>query len=292
LGYNPYSDPAIYVRNINDPNPWVGSDVTHEGIHEVVSPTFASQTEIGNIIQDVITDYSSTLPPSKRNKINPKVMNEIVTNYISNIIHGDVEPLDIENPTLIEALKKNINPEIGQGYFKKYAGRAHQNINAMNQKRLDQMLGRASVDEEDVPGRPTQQSFINRLRNRFYKPATAAVNLGGGRTYTPAQLNRMNALGGYYSGPAREQRQNQQRANWMLNRALSGKGYNETRLQKLGGIKVSPITTGGGSLRSGPDVTISHGGRDYSAYSNTPAGRARAAETEGSFRKGGLAWRR
>ena len=136
------------------------------------------------------------------------------------------------------------------------------------------------------------QSFINRLRNRFYKPATAAVNLGGGRTYTPAQLNRMNALGGYYSGPAREQRQNQQRANWMLNRALSGKGYNETRLQNLGGIKVSPITTGGGSLRSGPDVTISHGGRDYSAYSNTPAGRARAAETEGSFRKGGLAWPR
>jgi hypothetical protein len=77
----------------------------------------------------------------------------------------------------------------------------------------------------------------------------------------------------------------------MLDRALSGKDYSETNLQNLGGIKVSPITTGGGE---GPDVTISHGGRDYGAYSNTPAGRARAASIEGSFRHGGLSslWRR
>jgi len=152
MGYNPYSDPNIYVRNINDPNPWVGSDVTHEGIHDVISPTFASQTERGNIVQDVITDYSATLPPSKRSRINPKAMNEIVTNYISNMVHGDVESLadatEIDKD-LMKALKKNIDPAIGQGYFKKYASRAHQNINAMNQERLNKKVGIASLDADE-----------------------------------------------------------------------------------------------------------------------------------------------
>ena len=236
LGYNPYNDPAIYVKNINDPDPWVGSDVTHEGVHDVVAPTFASLTEKG-IIQDVLTDYNSSLPPGDRNKIIPDDMNEIVTNYISNVIHGDVEPLNIENPTLIEALKKNIDPAIGQGFQKKWAARAHQNINAMDQKRLDQMLGRASVDEEDpyvdrirnkINPVSQPQSFINRLRNRFYKPATRPA--GG---YNVAQLNRMNALGGYYSEPSRQLRRERSRVSNMLARKAAGKPYSQKNLNIL-----------------------------------------------------------
>ena len=98
----------------------------------------------------------------------------------------------------------------------------------------------------------------------------------------------------YWNPQSRLQRQNKARSSWMLDRALSGQNYSEKNLEDIGGITVSPITIGGGSQRSGPDVTISHGGRDYSAYSNTPAGRARAAETEGTFNRGGLAalWQR
>ena len=299
LGYNPYSDPNIYVRNINDPDPWVGSDVTHEGVHEVISPTFASQSEKDNIIQDVITDYSATLPPGKRSSINPKVMNEIVTNYISNMIHGDVESLQDTttiDKDLMKALKKNIDPAIGQGYFKKYASRAHQNINAMNQERLNQMLGVASLDvdeDENVPLRfrdaKTLADYYNprqralRQSNRYWNRGDARTgpekwmgNIGGnirnygqkwmgglrnigqgiGRFmgdrfqkrpavgftpayygtgaprlnkqgqqlgYSAARLNQMNALGGYYSEPARAARRVDQRRINILNRAAAGK---------------------------------------------------------------------
>jgi len=255
LGYNPYNDPAIYVKNINDPDQWVGSDVTHEGVHDVVAPTFASLTEKG-IVQDVITDYNYSIPFNERNRITPEKMNEIVTNYVSNVIHGDVEDVDyetLENTNLMRALKKNIdpeielhaptfampeqNPEIGQGFQKKWAARAHQNINAMDQKRLDQMLGKASSEEDvnlgQIPGsaaqrRPTQQSFINRLRNRFYKPATSPA--GG---YNVSQLNRMNALGGYYSEPVRQQRQDRARVANLLARKAADKPYSQKNLNIL-----------------------------------------------------------
>ena len=169
----------------------------------------------------------------------------------------------------LKALKKNINPtydyevragvpqlgipgefeqHLGPGYLRKYASRAHQNINAMNQERLDQMLGVASlnVDEDEdelirfrdaenwaeynAPRRANRywnrgdartipQRFMGGLRNvggdimggirtlgqgignfmgnRFqYKPA---VSPAGG--YSAAQLNQMNARGGYYTPP-------------------------------------------------------------------------------------------
>ena len=120
--------------------------------------------------------------------------------------------------------------------------------------------------------------------SRFYRPATQGVY-----GYSPAQLNRMNALGGHYSDPARHHRQMQARTTNMLNRALSGKSYSEKNLQNLGGITVTPT-----HQKSGPTHTISHGGQNYGAYGNTPAGFARAAETEGTFNRGGLAslWRR
>jgi len=317
MGYNPYSDPNIYVRNINDPNPWVGSDVTHEGIHDVISPTFASQTERGNIIQDVITDYSATLPPGKRSSINPKAMNEIVTNYISNMIHGDVESLEDAteiDKDLMKALKKNIDPAIGQGYFKKYASRAHQNINAMNQERLNQMLGIPSLDvdedEDNVPlrfrdaktlaeyynqpqrdlrrarrvwnrgeTRTVPERFRSGLRNvggdirnigrnignygqrwmgglrnigqgigrfmgdRFkYRPA---VSPAGG--YSAAQLNQLNARGGYYSEPKRQQRFDQDRIDYMLDRKAKGLNYsipNLASLQQQDGGGGIPDTSG------------------------------------------------
>jgi len=132
--------------------------------------------------------------------------------------------------------------------------------------------------------RPTQQSFINRLRNRFYKPATAAVNLGGGRTYTPAQLNRMNALGGYYSGPARDARRLGQRRINILNRAQAGKPVgNVNQLLKDYGYKKSP--SGGITFTGGHEGSATAG----AGYSRSDSGWDRSP-----FRKGGLAtlWQR
>ena len=65
-------------------------------------------------------------------------------------------------------------------------------------------------------------NIFQRFRNNFYKPAAGAVNYGG-ETYSPAQLNQMNALGGYYSEPARAQRRWEKRQTNVLNRAAAGK---------------------------------------------------------------------
>ena len=61
-------------------------------------------------------------------------------------------------------------------------------------------------------------SGLNFRDSRFYKPATSAA--GG---YNVSQLNRMNALGGYYSEPAREARRFDRRGIDVLNRAAGGK---------------------------------------------------------------------
>ena len=79
-------------------------------------------------------------------------------------------------------------------------------------------------------------NIFQRFHNNFYKPATSAA--GG---YNVSQLNQMNALGGYYSEPARAQRRNQARVNNMMARKAAGKSYSKTNLANL-----SDQSSGGG----------------------------------------------
>jgi hypothetical protein len=72
------------------------------------------------------------------------------------------------------------------------------------------------------------RGILAALRNRFYKPATRPA--GG---YSVAQLNRMNALGGQYSEPAREQRRQRSRVSNMLARQAAGKSYSQKNLNQL-----------------------------------------------------------
>ena len=101
------------------------------------------------------------------------------------------------------------------------------------------------------------RSIMASLRNRFYKPATSAA--GG---HNVSQLNQMNALGGYYSEPARAQRRNQARVNNMMARKAAGKSYSKTNLANL-----SAQISGGRDPSQGNTVT-GHGksgmGRDPS----------------------------
>jgi len=122
-------------------------------------------------------------------------------------------------------------------------------------------------------------NIFQRFRNRFYKPATSPA--GG---YNVSQLNRMNALGGYYSGPARQQRQIQQRGINVLNRAAAGKPVGNVN-QLLGqyGYKKSP--SGG--------VTFT-GGHEGSSTAGAGYSRSDSGWQSSPFRKGGLAtlWQR
>ena len=112
------------------------------------------------------------------------------------------------------------------------------------------------------------------LRNQFeYRPAEFGVY-----GYKPEQLNRMNALGGYYSEPMRAYRQQQNRVTNMLNRAYQGKTYSATNLQNLGGGTIQSNDSG----TYGGGITQNYGGQTFTGFDNTPQGIASASAEYGS----------
>ena len=72
------------------------------------------------------------------------------------------------------------------------------------------------------------RNLLNFRDSPMYRPATTSA-FG----YTPAQLNQMNALGGFYSEPMREVRRRSNRISNMLQRAAADKDYSEKNLQNL-----------------------------------------------------------
>ena len=111
-----------------------------------------------------------------------------------------------------------------------------------------------------------------------YRPATQ-----GAYGYSPAQLNRMNALGGYYSEPAREKRRLDARRTNILNRAAKGKPVGN--VSKLLGPNYRG-TPGGGIQFTGRHEGSSTAGAGYS--------RSDSGWSSSPFRRGGLAslWQR
>ena len=127
-------------------------------------------------------------------------------------------------------------------------------------------VSRRSVRRRPVQGAAatTKQNFINRLRNRFYKPATSAA--GG---YGIAQLNRMNALGGYYSEPARQQRRTDARIKDIENRARLGKPFSQKNYNELTMGKGPPgqYTTSRGTRGTGAGLSTGYGSSGTKSYS-------------------------
>jgi len=72
-------------------------------------------------------------------------------------------------------------------------------------------------------------SLNNKLKeSSFYRPSTTGV-FG----FSPDELNKMNALGGYYSEPERERRRRAKRISGMLRRAAKDKSYSNKNLKNL-----------------------------------------------------------
>tara|TARA_R100000995_G_C3466986_1_gene116229 strand:- start:177 stop:1229 length:1053 start_codon:yes stop_codon:yes gene_type:complete len=106
--------------------------------------------------------------------------------------------------------------------------------------------------------------------------------------YTPEELNKMNALGGYYSEPMRAYRRNTQSISNMLRRAAAGKSYSQKLLDKrlaeaglgdvdtggmIDSIKASSQTGYGGyGSREAASEAAKGGGRDYSSSPGAMAG--------------------
>ena len=134
-------------------------------------------------------------------------------------------------------------------------------------------------EEEGIPGTTNWQKFLSKITRQPYRGAAQ-----GAYGYTPAQLNSMNALGGYYSEPARAQRRWEKRQTNVLNRAAAGKPVGNVDLL-LGQHGYTSDGDGGISFTGTPqgDPTA---GADYSrtaddGWSYSPfkqGGRVRYAE--------------
>ena len=133
------------------------------------------------------------------------------------------------------------------------------------------------------PSYPQYSKWKQFLSNVTRQPYRAATTGTGG--YTAAQLNRMNALGGYYSEPARQQRRLDARRTNILNRAAKGKPVGN--VNKLLGKYGYSGTPGSGTLQfTGQHEGSSTAGAGYS--------RSDSGWSSSPFRRGGLAslWQR
>ena len=114
--------------------------------------------------------------------------------------------------------------------------------------------------------------------SRFYKGATTGA--GG---YTADQLNRMNALGGWYSGPARAARQFEKRGLNVLDRAAAGKPVgNVTELLGKYGYEGGDLGSGDISFTGQPEGN-SKAGAGFSRDEGYEGGWGRSP-----FRGGGI----
>ena len=97
--------------------------------------------------------------------------------------------------------------------------------------------------------------FGNKFTNQPYIGAGSLYDGAGG--FSAAQLDRQNALGGYYSDAARNQRSQANRVGNLIDRAASGKNFSRTNLKNLGGFTDTQIDDiVGGSTQISPGTFI------------------------------------
>ena len=136
-------------------------------------------------------------------------------------------------------------------------------------------------DDDDLNWFQNQaQNITGGIGNLFtYRPATQ-----GAYGHTPMQLNRMNALGGWYSEPARARRRWEKRQTNVLNRAAANKPVGN--VNKLLGQHGYQSTPGGGLQFTGRHEGNPSAGAGYS--------RSDSGWQSSPFRHGGLAslWQR
>jgi len=195
------------------------------------------------------------------------------------VIYSDKRGINLygdESPENIQKLKNIPFKQLGPTFVRQMIG-----PDGITYYDFDKDDEESYIDPNRIPRRiqksvPMKMGMLEKLRNRFYKPATTGA--GG---YNVSQLNQMNALGGYYSEPARQQRQKEAAQINILNRAAENKAVGNVN-KLLGQYGYS------GTLGSG---TLQFTGTPQGDQSQDVGGYSRSDDSWSSstFRKGGLA---
>jgi len=150
-----------------------------------------------------------------------------------------------------------------------------------------------TIQDEGIPASERWRNFLSKRTRQPYRPSSgftpAYYGAGAPRLdkqgqqlgYSAAQLNKMNALGGWYSQPARDARRIDKRRTNILNRAAAGKPVGN--VSNLLGKQGYEATPGGGLAFTGtPQGDRS---QDVGGYTRDD----RAGWSRSPFVRGGLA---
>jgi hypothetical protein len=158
---------------------------------------------------------------------------------------------------------------------------------------LERVRNMPTIQDQGIPAADKWRNFLSKVTRQPYRAATR-----GAYNYSPAQLNKMNALGGYYSGPMRRYRKDMGRIGNMLKRRAQGKKIGEKNFEKLmtqyggeGGLSRQDLNVIGQKAFSGPGqafearpsgtFTTPSGEKGYSG------GRATGGYIRSGYSKGG-----
>ena len=145
-------------------------------------------------------------------------------------------------------------------------------VNKSGIAKLFEFLQKFSPSGMVMGGLNSLGSMLNFKDSPMYRPAGIGVY-----GYTPKELDRMNALGGYYSEPMRAYRRNVNRISNLMQRAAAGKNYSQKNLDRLmSQVGMSDVDTKGmiDSIKASADLGYGRGGgRDFDSgrdYSSSP----------------------
>ena len=131
---------------------------------------------------------------------------------------------------------------------------------------LERVRNMSTIQDQGIPAADKWRNFLSKVTRQPYRPAMGGVTMGSGKTYSPAQLNKMNALGGWYSEPSRAARRTQKRVANMLARRSEGKPIGTTNLGQFTGRDEGRGSYTATTAPAPAGVTTSsgmHGGRHY-----------------------------
>ena len=145
-------------------------------------------------------------------------------------------------------------------------------VNKSGIAKLFEFLQKFSPSGMVMGGLNALGSMMNFKDSPMYRPAGIGVY-----GYTPKELDRMNALGGYYSEPMRAYRRNVNRISNLMQRAAANKNYSQKNLDRLmSQVGMSDVDTRGmiDSIKASADLGYGRGGgRDFDSgrdYSSSP----------------------
>jgi hypothetical protein len=146
-------------------------------------------------------------PTSLKSRIqNPEFLNNPRTGIIDNLIMQKGNP----GNTIVDKVKSGFGKSVDLG-----------------KAALSGILSLAT-------GVPFLGNALTGIASQFEnRPLEAGVIDESGNFYDPEQLNKMNALGGYYTDPARSARRRSKRIARMLERQKLGKKISQKNLEKL-----------------------------------------------------------